>query len=220
MEKLKGVIFDMDGVIFDTESVYLETWTETFKTYGYDLKKEIYISVMGTGKDNVIKTFKKAFGDNLPIEEMYKLKDKKFKEIIESGKVSMKPGAKEILLYLKNNNIKTALATSARKWRAEIQLEMSGINSLFDVIICGDEINNLKPNPEIFIKSAEKLKLKPCECIVIEDSSSGIKAAFDGGMYGIHVEDLKKADESILKFCKANFKNLMEINTYIEKLLK
>ncbi|MGO5138963.1 HAD family hydrolase [Clostridium butyricum] len=221
MKKLKGVLFDMDGVIFDTEKAYLETWTEVFQTYGYELKKETYISIMGTGRDNAVRTFKNVFGEMLPIEEMYKVKDKMLKEIVESGKVCMKPGVKELLLYLKKNNIKTALATSARRWRAEIQLEMAEINGLFDVVVCGDEIRRLKPNPEIFIKTAGKLELEPEECIVIEDSPAGIKAAFDGGMYGIHVEDLKEADENILKCCKANFKNLIEIKAYIkEKVLK
>ena len=169
MKKLKGVLFDMDGVIFDTEKAYLETWTEVFQRYGYELKKETYISIMGTGRDNAVRTFKNVFGEMLPIEEMYKVKDKMLKEIVESGKVCMKPGVKELLLYLKKNNIKTALATSARRWRAEIQLEMAEINGLFDVVVCGDEIRRLKPNPEIFIKTAGKLELEPEECIVIED---------------------------------------------------
>ena len=91
MKKLKGVLFDMDGVIFDTEKAYLETWTEVFQTYGYELKKETYISIMGTGRDNAVRTFKNVFGEMLPIEEMYKVKDKILKEIVESGKVCMKP---------------------------------------------------------------------------------------------------------------------------------
>ena len=87
---------------------------------------------------------------------------------------------------------------------------------MFDKITCGDEIKNLKPDPEIFLKSAEKLALIPDECIVIEDSPAGIQAAYNAGMYGIHVEDLKEADETIKKYCKANFKTLLEIREYID----
>lgn len=221
MDKLKGVLFDMDGVIFDTEKAYLDTWTKVFKSYGYDLKRETYISIMGTGRDNAVRTFKNAFGDDLPIEEMYKDKDRILKEIIESGRVPMKKGAVEILTYLRESNIRTALATSARMWRAETQLKMAGIKELFDDVVCGDEINNLKPDPEIFLKAAEKIGVNPSECIVIEDSPAGIKAAYNAGMFAIHVEDLKEADETILKCCKANFKNLNEIREYIkEEILK
>ena len=215
MTKIKGVLFDMDGVIFDTEKAYLDTWTKVFKSYGYDLKRETYISIMGTGRDNAIKTFKEAFGHNIPMEDMYRDKDRILKEIIESGRVPLKQGAVEILTYLRENNVKTALATSARMWRAETQLNMAGIKDMFDKITCGDEIKNLKPNPDIFLKSAEKLGLNPDECIVIEDSPSGIQAAFNAGMYGIHVEDLKEADETIKKYCRANFRNLIEIKQYI-----
>lgn len=215
MTKIKGVLFDMDGVIFDTEKAYLDTWTKVFKSYGYDLKRETYISIMGTGRDNAVKTFKEAFGHNIPMEDMYRDKDRILKEIIESGRVPLKQGVVEILTYLRENNVKTALATSARMWRAETQLNMAGIKDMFDKITCGDEIKNLKPNPDIFLKSAEKLGLNPDECIVIEDSPSGIQAAFNAGMYGIHVEDLKEADETIKKYCRANFRNLIEIKQYI-----
>ena len=216
MSKIKGVLFDMDGVIFDTEKVYLDAWTRVCRKYGYDLKSETYISVMGTGKENTIVTFKKALGDDIPIESMYKDKDIIIKEAVESGSVPLKPGALEILEYLREHNIKTALATSAKRWRADSQLENAGIKKFFDVVICGDEITNLKPDPEIFLKAGRKLGLKPEECIVIEDSQAGIKAAYSAGMYGIHVEDLKEADDTIKKYCKANFKNLMEIQKYIE----
>ena len=219
MNKIKGVLFDMDGVIFDTEKAYLDTWTKVFASYGYNLEKETYISIMGTGRDNAINTFKNTFGHDIPIEEMYKEKDKILKEIIETGQVPMKTGVLEILTYLRKNNIKISLATSARKWRAEKQLEIAGIKNLFDSIVCGDEITKLKPNPEIFLKACEKIDLNPQECIVIEDSPAGVQAAYNAGMYGIHVEDLKEADDTIKEYCRANFKNLIEIQEFIKNCI-
>ena len=78
----KAVIFDMDGVIFDTERVYLEIWKSVFEKYGYKMTKELYITVMGTGRKNVIKTFLENFGDDLPIEKMYEEKDNQLFYII------------------------------------------------------------------------------------------------------------------------------------------
>ena len=216
MNKKKGVLFDMDGVIFDTEKVYLDSWTKVCRDYGYDLKRETYISVMGTGRENTIVTFKKALGDDIPMDDMYKDKDKLIREAVESGDVPLKPGVVEILTYLKEHNIKIALATSAKRWRADTQLKNAGINDFFEAVVCGDEISKLKPNPEIFLKAAQKLGLNPEECIVVEDSTAGIKAAYSAGMYGIHVEDLKEADDTIKKYCRANFKNIMEIQEYID----
>ena len=80
----EAVIFDMDGVIFDTEKVYLDIWQRVFEKYGYKMTKELYITVMGTGRENVIKIFLDNFGDGLPIEKMYEEKDKQLFFIIEN----------------------------------------------------------------------------------------------------------------------------------------
>ncbi|MEQ8155603.1 MAG: HAD family phosphatase [Clostridiaceae bacterium] len=218
MSKIEAVLFDMDGVIFDTERVYLEHWTKIFQKYGYKMTKEIYISVMGRGRQNVTKTFLEIYGQDLPIEQMYKEKDELLLQAVESGKVPMKPGVKEILNFLKENKFKIGLATSAKRDRMMMQLKMGNIEKEFDTIVCGDDITNSKPNPEIFLKAAERLSVNPKKCAVVEDSPAGIKAAYNAEMRALHVEDLKKADEEILKSCHKNFKNLFEIKEYLYQL--
>ena len=216
---IKAVLFDMDGVIFDTEREYLKEWNKIFEKYGYEMKKEIYVSVMGRGRKKVKEIFKENFGNDLPIEKMYIEKDKMLKEAIENNKVPLKQGALELLEFLKKNGYKTALATSAKKDRVKSQVTHAKINNLFDAIVCADDIVNSKPDPEIFLKAAEKVNIKPENCIVIEDSEAGIRAAFNAGMIAFHVKDLKEADESIIKYCDKNFENLIEIKKYIENML-
>ncbi|WP_207745966.1 HAD family phosphatase [Clostridium sp. D53t1_180928_C8] len=210
ISKIKAVIFDMDGVIFDTEMVYLSVWSEVFEKYGYKMTKDIYASVLGTGRENVKKVFLNAFGDELPIDDMYIEKDENLAMAIEK-RVPLKSGVHEILKYLKNNDFKVALATSAVSERAFKQLRQGNIEKFFNAVVCRDEVRETKPNPEIFLKAAEKLMVEPSECIVIEDSSAGIEAAFNAGMIPIHVVDLKEADENILKNCYKSFNNLNEI---------
>lgn len=219
INKIKSVIFDMDGVIFDTEKVYLDVWSNVFENYGYKMTKEIYSSVLGTGRENVKKVFLQQFGNELPIEVMYKEKDENLAKAIDAG-VPLKDGAVEILIYLKKNNYKIALATSATKERALKQLREANIESFFDVIVCRDEVKETKPNPEIFLKVAEKLMRTPEECIVIEDSKAGIIAARKAGMIGIHIVDLKEADEEILSQCYKSFNNLNEIRSELINIKK
>ena len=218
MKKIDAVLFDMDGVIFDTENVYLDIWTKVFEKYGYTMTLDVYISVMGTGRENVIKTFLEIYGEDLPIGEMYIEKDKKLEKVIKNGLVPTKQGAKEILNYFKQKNYKIALATAAKRDRVAMQLKMADMIDIFDDIVCGDDIKFGKPNPEIFLKAAQKLSVDPGKCLVIEDSPAGIKAAFNAKMTGIHVEDLKKADEEILNYCYKSFKNLLEIQEYFNNL--
>lgn len=215
MKEIKAIIFDMDGVIFDTERVYLDIWSKVFEKYGYKITKEVYISVMGRGRKKVKEIFMKNFGENMPIEEMYMEKDAMLTKVIENNEVPMKLGAYDLLKYLKENNYKIALATSARRDRVTKQIEGAEIKSFFDTIVCGDDILESKPNPEIFIKAACNLEVDKEKCIVIEDSPAGIEAAYNANMIGIHVEDLKKADDDIKKYCYRSFKSLIEVEEFL-----
>lgn len=216
MEKIEAVLFDMDGVIFDTERIYLEIWTSVFNKYGYKMTKDVYVTVMGRGRENVIKTFVDIYGNDLPIMKMYDEKDELLLQIIDAGEVPIKPGAIEIIKSLKKNGYKVALATSAKRNRLDKQLKIGNIKDIFDAIVCGDDVTNAKPDPEIFLDAAKKLSVSPKKCIVIEDSPAGIKAAYNAKMVGLHVEDLKKSDEEIKKYCNRSFGNLFEIKEYLK----
>ena len=213
--RLKAVIFDMDGVLFDTEKIYLDVWTKIFNKYGYKMTKEIYCKVIATGRENVKKVFKEEFGENLPIEEMYKEKDIALAKELEK-KIPIKNGAYELLNYLRNKRYKLALATSASRERMEKQLRESNFITIFDEVVCRDDVTKTKPNPEIFIKAANKLNVRPEECIVIEDSAAGIEAAYKGNMKSIHVVDLIEADEKIKEYSYRSFNNLFEVEKYFK----
>ena len=155
LDKIRTVIFDMDGVLFDTEKVYLDVWTKVCEKYGYKMTKEIYCKVIATGRENVKRVFKKEFGDNIPIEEMYKEKDiELFKEIEEN--LETKEGAFELLTHLKENNYKIALATSGERKRMEKQMEKFDFIKFFDALVTKEDVTKNKPNPDIFLKQQKK----------------------------------------------------------------
>lgn len=212
---IEGVIFDMDGVLFDTERFYLKIWTEVFKEYGYKMTKEAYVPLMGQGRKNIKRIFRETYGDSMPVEEMYKLKDERLMDAVRKGLVPLKDNAEDVLKYLKEKGYKLALATSSKKDRLTLQLTDDNIKNYFDAIVCGDDVKNTKPDPEIFLKAAEKINVKPSRCLVIEDASSGIKAAYNAGMYSFHVEDLKSADDEIRRYSNRQLKNIKEIMNYL-----
>ncbi|MGL5316645.1 MAG: HAD family hydrolase [Peptostreptococcaceae bacterium] len=219
MKNIEAAIFDMDGLIFDTERIYFETWSKVFKKYGYKMTKEVYASVMGTGRDNVKKVFIENYGANLPIDIMYKEKDEELNKIIKKGKIPLKKGVNEILDYLKEKGYKIALATSAKRERAAKHLVEAKIKDKFDVIVCGDEVSKSKPHPEIFMTAADKLGINNYKnCIVLEDSKAGIQAAFDGGMIPINIPDLKEVDDEIRSNSHKICNNLLQVIDYLEKI--
>lgn len=214
---VKAVIFDMDGVIFDTERIYLESWISVFKDYGYELKKEIYFSVMGKGRDRVKEIYLENFGKKLPIEEMYKKKDQILMEKIYEDKNLLKEGAFEILSYLKKNNIKIALATAAKRERVLNHLESYKLYDFFEVITTGEDILNGKPNPEIFLKTMKKLELTCEEVMIVEDSVAGIEAAIAATGNVAHIKDLIELDDIKFLGKYKSFKSLVELLEELKK---
>lgn len=212
----KAIIFDMDGVIFDTERVYMNIWIDVYTKYGYKMNRDIYTSLIGRDRDSIILILHDLYGKEFPVKKIFEECDFKLKEAIDAGQVPAKPGALEILDYLKKQNYKLALATSASKNKLEMQLKIHNLKNIFDQIVCADDVTKSKPDPEIFLIAAQKLRVNPEECIVIEDSPAGIKAAHNANITSFHVEDLVKANEEIIKFSYIQFKSLVEVNNYIK----
>lgn len=218
MKDIEAIIFDMDGVIFDTERLYLEAWNIVFSGYDLTMTKELYTSVMGRGRQMVKEIFKENYGQDLPVEEMYVERDRVLEELMKN--VPLKKGVKELLTYLQGEGYKIALATSSKKERVNYNLNKYNLKNRFNEIVCADDITKFKPNPEIFLKAAEKLGVSNDKCIVIEDSPAGLKAGFAAGMYVINVPDLKVPDKEMLEHSHEIVDNLLEVKALIKKQAK
>lgn len=130
---------------------------------------------------------------------------------LDENKVLLKYSVYEILAYLKENNYKIAVATSTNRERAIKRLQGVDIYEKIDVIVCGDEVINSKPNPEIFLKTAKILNLCTKNCLVIEDSPVGVEAAYKGNIKVINVTDIKELDECMRKYALKICSNLIEV---------
>ncbi len=109
-----------------------------------------------------------------------------------------------------------AVATSTKRERAVKRLAKANLKDCFDAIVCGDDVVNSKPNPEIFLKAAKKINVNPKNCIVIEDSPMGVEAAYNGGIRCINVPDLKEPDEQIKSQSHKILENLLEVREYLK----
>ena len=216
MWKIKGIIFDMDGVLVDTERISFKFWEKSFEKYGYKYSMDTHLSLIGRNNNSIRNILGETFGTEFPLDEICNYKsESRIKYLLEEG-TPLKIGVFELLDYLRENNYKIAVATSTHKERAIQRLESVGIKEKFDDMVCGDEIEHYKPNPEIFLKAAEKLGLKPEECIVIEDSPAGVEAGYKGGMTVINVPDMKMPDEEMKKYSSLICNNLLDVKEYLE----
>lgn len=116
--------------------------------------------------------------------------------------VPMKKGVREILDYFRKNDIGIAVASSSAVQQIEANLQMSGIRDYFSIIVSGSEVNQGKPEPDIFLLAAKRLHCAPEECFVFEDSENGIRAGYAAGCFTVMVPDLLEASSEIQPYCR------------------
>lgn len=209
----------MDGLLLDTErGIWQKYEKRIIKEYGKELTEEMLLKIVGTNRKTCQKQLKIIFGDNFPAEEYYNKVSACYKDICEHGKIELMPGAIEILDYLKKNNIKIALGTSTQRKYATAALKNCKIFDYFDFTVCGDEVTNGKPDPEIYMRSVEHYNYKPEECIVFEDSSIGATAAYTSGINLILVPDTMKPNEVDKEKALAIVNSLQEAISVIDKI--
>ncbi len=186
---IKAVIFDFDGVIADTVEASFFSFREAFRRYGVDFRKKSFIELRskGIGLYNIIKSSPMSPANRLTEQQIKEIADIKTK--IQLGKISETPlfqGVKELLEAL-HGNYGIALGTANTSELAKPYLEEKGIAGHFDAIISTKDVARSKPAPDIFLRAAEELKVKPEECVVFEDSLGGVQAAKSAGMKVIAV---------------------------------
>jgi HAD superfamily hydrolase (TIGR01509 family) len=183
---IKAIIFDMDGILVDSEPINYKVNRLTFEKIGVKIPKKEFIEewiIKGTGTREAIK----RHNIQTTYEELQKIKKKIYLDVLVK-EVKLKPYAKEILVELKKK-YKLALASQGHKYNVLAIAKKFGFNRFFDVVLAKQDVNASKPDPEIFLKTAEKLKVKPEECLVIEDSEKGIIAAKKARMKCIAIPD-------------------------------
>lgn len=215
---LKAVIFDMDGLMIDSERVTFESYQEVLKPMGLTMTEDFYTQLLGKTIPGIKERFQNTYGKDFPFEPVVDAcHETMAKRFAEKG-VPIKKGLIELLTYLKENNYKTIVATSSNRDRVDTILKQANITHFFDDSICGDEVTNGKPNPEVFLKSCEKLDVKPAEALVLEDSESGIMAASRADIRVICVPDMKYPEEQYAKLTYKIVDSLADIIPLIKTL--
>lgn len=212
----KAVIFDMDGVIFDSERAVYHGWMELADKYHLIDIEKIYMKCIGVNSEMTRQIFIDYYGEDFPYDEYKAEQAKNYHEKYDHGRLPMKPGIKELLISLKKNQYRIAIASSTRSALVEEQINNAGLREYFDVIIGGDMVKKSKPEPDIFLKAAECLGVLPEEAYVIEDSYNGIRAAFAGKMIPIMVPDMLEPDSEIREKAQYIFKDLYEVRELLE----
>lgn len=214
---IDAVVFDMDGLLIDSELITFQLYKEVCSKYGNSFDMAYYATLLGRNAAHIESSLAKYLGSsNKAVDVMKEVHESIETRIKESG-IPLKKGVKELLEFLKGYGIKMAVATSSSRSRAVAVLGKCDLLDFFEVIVCGDEVKQSKPDPEIFLKAVEAVGGKPSNTIVIEDSESGIIGAHQGGMKCINVPDLKAPSDIVIEKADYIAEDLIDVMTYIYK---
>ena len=209
MKKL--VIFDMDGVMFDTERLLTKYWCRAANEMGFPMKMADALELRSLARRYAEPMLKERFGEEFSYRKVRARRIELMEEHIERNGLKTKPFLRLLLDYLDKNGYKKAIATSTDYERTVTYLQMTGLENRFDVVCCGPSVEHGKPKPDIYLFTVQKLGLRPCECLAVEDSPNGIISAYDAGVFPVLIPDLTQPDPELLKKVYRKCSSLVDI---------
>jgi len=215
----KSVIFDMDGVVVNTEPVHYKSNQVFYKSLGITVADDVYASFTGNSDKNIIQKLKDIY--NLDVDNdvlLDKCRDYFCDAFNNEETLDLMPGVRDLIIDLYNNGMILLLASSSSKVQIEMVFKRFELHKYFTHIISGEDFEYSKPNPAIFLDAVEKSGFTADECIIIEDSTNGIKAANAAGVYCIgykndehSLQDTSLANEVISDFKQLSYERIRDI---------
>lgn len=218
MEKIKGVIFDMDGLIIDTEKWLQKYYVQSAKELGFPMKPEHVLEIRSLPAEYAVPKLKKLVCEDFDYYAVKELRKKYMSEHIEKYGIEKKKGIDELLDYIKNTGLCCAVATATPPDRTEEYLTKLNIFHYFDEVVCASMVKHGKPHPDIYIEASKRLGLTPQSCIALEDSPNGVLSAYRAGCITVMVPDLTQPDNETSQIIYAKADDLSQVIGIIENI--
>ena len=214
--EIKAVIFDMDGVIVDTEKLLVKYWCQAANEMGFPMTRQQALELRSLSSRYAEPYLKELFGDSFNYRKVRARRIELMEDYVDVHGVQVKPGLEYLMDYLERNSYKTAVATATDFDRAVPYLQKARIYDRLDAVFCGPQVEHGKPDPDIYLFAAEKLGVEPHQCLAVEDSPNGIKAAYGAGMKTVMVPDLTEPDRELSKMIYRRCDDLVSVIGVLE----
>ncbi|WP_045462261.1 HAD family hydrolase [Vibrio hyugaensis] len=205
----QAAIFDMDGLLLDTERVCMRVFQEACEAQNLPFHKDVYLSIIGRNAAGIEVIFRKAYGEDL--DRLHKEWRTRYDAVVKHQAIPVKDGVIELLEWLKEKGIPTAVATSTAKEVAQKKLELAGLSKYFDNLTTGCEVSHGKPDPEIYLLAASRLNIDPSKCLAFEDSNNGVRSSVAANMVTFQIPDLVDPCEEVRAFGHAIVPSLHDV---------
>lgn len=217
-DSITAILFDMDGLVLDTEKLYTRFWQEAANALGYPMTKEQALGMRSLNRGAGLAKMQSYFGPEVDYDRIRAKRIELMDAFVEKEGVMLKPGIRELLSYLKERGIKTAIATSSPIERTILYLSSVELEKSFDELVSGYMVEKGKPEPDIYLYAAKKLGVEPCNCMVLEDSPAGILAAHRAGCLPVMIPDQDEPDEETKALLYAKAESLSAVISLLEEI--
>ena len=204
--------------MFDTETLNASAWKAAGRLHGFEMTDELLRSCIGASAKTTKELMQKNLGAHFDYDAVRSDRISHSRRHIEENGTPLKPGLRELLAYLDEKRIKTAIASSTDEKFVRFNLEHAALGHEFDAIICGDMVKKSKPEPDIFLTALAELVVSADECLVLEDSYNGITAAHRAGIRSIMIPDLLPPTPEVEKLYFRKVRVLTDVIPIIESL--
>ena len=211
---IKCVIFDMDGVIIDSEEIHKKAYYETFNSLGVTVSEELYKTFTGSSTINAFQKLVSHFELDLDPEKLVLDKRARYVNFFENDpNLHLVKGIENFIKHCYNKGFTLVLASSSAMVNIDRVFNRFNLNKYFTAKISGADLLESKPHPEIFEKAALLGKTERQNCIVIEDSDNGIKAANDANIFVVGFANPLSEGQTLetADFIINNFKRLQKL---------
>jgi len=214
MNKLPGfsaIIFDMDGLVLDTERTYCIAWQKAASEMGLNFSEAFCLSMSGLHAHDVEKKLINKCGVNFDLTQFSQLSGQKWREYVNQFGVPVKKGFFVLLDVVRANNIPFCLATNSAKSNALECLQLANLNDIFPIIVTRDDVKQGKPAADIFLFAANALMRPISQCLVVEDSTTGVQAAVNAQAPSVFIPSVFPYDGVISKQANLLLNDLDEL---------
>ena len=216
LRPIRGVLFDMDGLVLDSERLYTRFWMEAAQTLGYPMTKEQALGLRSLGKIPAQAHLTACFGPGIDYTEVRAKRIELMDAFVAEHGIAPKPGIGDLLDYLQEQKIPTAITSSSPMEYILRHLTAQNLAHRFRKLCSGHEVPHGKPAPDIYLYGAEVLGRDPRECLALEDSPAGIEAAYRAGCLPVMIPDQDAPDEKTLSMLYAKADTLTDVISIIQ----
>lgn len=179
---LPAIIWDVDGTLLDSAEQHFRAWEALAREIGKPFSRDDFAATFGMRNPEILRKLFFPHASDLQCDELGLRKETFYRESVRREGVSLLPGVAPLLEAIAEAGWPQAVGSSAPRGNLDLLLEVTRTTGYFSTIVAGEDVRRGKPDPEVFLRAAEKLGVEPARCVVFEDAAAGVEAAKAGGM--------------------------------------